>query len=118
MQISESLGLGVEVHIEDGLQSKCLVSVGAIEDWVVSIGAGRIGFSLGQSGLEYFVLDVIFRIETCLSASVVAQAEVLDQRQLATKAALPNYCLQVLRLEGGSEDQQQGHKQNPVHFLI
>lgn len=90
----------MEVHIEGGLHSKCLVGVGALVNWIVPVGTGRIGFGFGQSGLKYLVLGVIFRVETGLSASVVAQTEVLDQRQLTTQAALlPNDRLQILQFE-------------------
>jgi hypothetical protein len=85
------------------------MSVGAIEDWIIPIGAGCIGIGLGQSGLEDLVLGVILRVETRLSASVVAKAVVLDHRQLAVQAALLKVGLQILHLERCSEDQQQGH---------
>jgi hypothetical protein len=71
----------VEVHIKGSLKIESLVSVGSIVDRIAAVGARSVSVCLGQSGLEDLVLGVILGVETGLSASVIAQTEVLNQRQ-------------------------------------
>lgn len=76
----------MEIHIENSLQSESLVSVCSIVNRVVSIRTRSVRASLGQSRLEDLVLGVIFGVEASLSASMVAETEVFDERQLARGA--------------------------------
>lgn len=78
----------MEIHIESSLKAKCLVSVCAIVNWVVTIRARRVCVGFGESRFEDLVLGVIFGVEASLSASMVAQTEVFDKRQLARGTAL------------------------------
>ena len=73
----------MEIHIESSLQTESLVSVGSVENRVGSIDTRSIGVSFGQSGLKDLVLWIIFWIEASFSASMVAETEVFDERQLA-----------------------------------
>jgi hypothetical protein len=96
------VSLGVEVHVEGALEAESFVRVGAVVDGVVAVGAGGVGLGFGESGFKSLVLCVVLGVETGLTAPVIAQTEVLDQRQLAGKAALfPHAPLQHLDLETG-----------------
>lgn len=66
------------------------MSVGSVVDRVVTVWARCVGVGFGQSGLEDLVLGVIFGVEACFSASMVAETEIFDLRKLARQATLSN----------------------------
>lgn len=66
------------------------MGVGSVVDRIVAIWARCVGVGFGQSGFEDLVFGVIFGVEACLSASMVAETEIFDLRKLARQATLSN----------------------------
>lgn len=109
----------MEIHIESALQAEGLVGVGSVVDRVVTIWARCVGVGFGQSGFEDLVLGVIFGVEACFSASMIAETEIFDLRKLTRRATLSNNADLPRYIEGESSgDKKENNNQSSVHFLL